>query len=62
MRLSVPEPSACRGRSITWRAGYESALAGLGDSYSGPENSLAGIEWRDGHAVALQLLRELPEE
>lgn len=59
---STPEPLACRGRSATWRAGYETGLAGLGDAFAGQEHSPAGIDWRDGHAVALQLLRELPED
>lgn len=58
----IPEPLACRGRSPAWRAGYDSALAGLGDSYADLEHSVAGIDWRDCHAVALQLLRDLPED
>lgn len=59
---STPEPLACPGRSETWRAGYETGLAGLGDAFTGQEHFPTGIDWRGGHAVALKLLREPPEE
>lgn len=50
------------GRSPAWRAGYAAALADLGDPCPYLTSPVDAIEWRDGHGVALQLLRELPEE
>lgn len=50
------------GRSQAWRAGYVTALAGLGDPCPYLTSSVDAIEWRDGHDVALRLLRELPED
>lgn len=50
------------GRSPAWRDGFAALLAGLGDACPYAASTVAAIDWRDGHAVALQLLRELPED
>lgn len=50
------------GRSPAWRAGYLAGLGGLGEECPYAEKTVDAIEWRDGHAMALQVLRELPEE
>lgn len=50
------------GQSGAWQVGYMAALIGLGDPCPYLTSTVDAIEWRDGHAVALQLLRELPED
>lgn len=50
------------GQSVAWQGGYLAALIGLGDPCPYVPATVDAINWRDGHAVALQLLRELPEE
>jgi hypothetical protein len=47
---------------MAWRAGFIALLAGLGDPCPYGTSTVDAIDWRDGHAVALQLLRELPED
>lgn len=49
-------------RSPAWRTGFAALLAGLGGGCPYAASTVDAIEWRDGHAVALQLLRELPED